>query len=237
LKKRPREFSSLLRLQSIDEKLICDLAHKLKNGLGGISGFASLLERDNQTEAVRKRYLKRIQEGVASMNQLVVSLMTLARARIDIPEHKQLDISSVVKSAWKSSLAYDANNFRGEVLPAQKEKIPCAAAGDPNLLLKIFSYAIQFIHGSGGKMEKIQWAPVSGKTVKVDFIYHMNGSGCGKKSLSPDLSNLDELPIESRISVEIVRTLLRLQSGRFSCKYISERKRCFSIYMQRGQYA
>ena len=46
------------------DKFLSDVVHKIKNNLGGISGFASLLERELRPNDPRKKLLHRIIDGV-----------------------------------------------------------------------------------------------------------------------------------------------------------------------------
>ena len=63
---------------SVNQKLFADAVHSIKNSLGGIAGFAALLDRDLDSEDPKKRLTQRIQDGVMRVNDMVVSLMLLA---------------------------------------------------------------------------------------------------------------------------------------------------------------
>ena len=65
--------------QGRGDKFLSDVVHKIKNNLGGIGGFASLLERDFERSDPRKRLLQRIIDGVHRLNDFVIHLMTLVQ--------------------------------------------------------------------------------------------------------------------------------------------------------------
>ncbi|MDP6775999.1 MAG: PAS domain-containing protein, partial [Candidatus Latescibacteria bacterium] len=55
------------------------VAHEIRNPLGGIGGFAGLLERDLDVEDSRRRLVKKIIEGVDSLNRMVTNLLNYTR--------------------------------------------------------------------------------------------------------------------------------------------------------------
>lgn len=55
------------------------IAHEIRNPLGGIGGFAGLLERDMDVDDPNRRLVKKIIDGVASLNKMVTSLLNYTR--------------------------------------------------------------------------------------------------------------------------------------------------------------
>lgn len=55
------------------------IAHEIRNPLGGIGGFAGLLERDMRLDDPNRRLVKKIIEGVAGLNRMVTSLLNYTR--------------------------------------------------------------------------------------------------------------------------------------------------------------
>jgi signal transduction histidine kinase len=55
------------------------VAHEIRNPLGGIGGFARLLERDLEISDPRRQLAGRIIEGVGSLNKIVSNLLTYTR--------------------------------------------------------------------------------------------------------------------------------------------------------------
>ena len=55
------------------------VAHEIRNPLGGIAGFAALLERDLDVQDPRRRLVQKITEGVGRLNRIVSSLLTYTR--------------------------------------------------------------------------------------------------------------------------------------------------------------
>jgi PAS domain S-box-containing protein len=60
-------------------EMAATVAHEIRNPLGGIAGFAALLERDLEKEDPRRRLVQKITEGVARLNRIVTSLLSYTR--------------------------------------------------------------------------------------------------------------------------------------------------------------
>ncbi|MCK5526932.1 MAG: PAS domain S-box protein [Candidatus Latescibacteria bacterium] len=75
-------------------EMAATVAHEIRNPLGGIVGFASLLERDLDLGDPRRKLVKKIIEGVGSLNQIVTSL--LAYTRPIRPRFREIDLVQVV---------------------------------------------------------------------------------------------------------------------------------------------
>ncbi len=78
-------------LRRLEEKVACQkrmaalgemaasVAHEIRNPLGTIEGFASLLKRDLETMPEHSRLATKIVEGVQNLNYVITSLLTYAR--------------------------------------------------------------------------------------------------------------------------------------------------------------
>jgi len=60
-------------------EMAATVAHEIRNPLGGIATFASLLGRDLDTDDPRRRLVNKITEGVGRLNRIVSSLLTYTR--------------------------------------------------------------------------------------------------------------------------------------------------------------
>ena len=84
-------LEDLTRLQELSEQasrvstltalgeMSATIAHEIRNPLGGIGGFAGLLERDMDVNDPNRRLVKKIISGVASLNKMVTSLLNYTR--------------------------------------------------------------------------------------------------------------------------------------------------------------
>jgi len=78
LKQLEEEISRVKTLAALGE-MAATIAHEVRNPLGGIAGFAALLDRDIPEEDGRKRLVKKIIQGVEILNRTVINLLNYTR--------------------------------------------------------------------------------------------------------------------------------------------------------------
>ncbi len=78
LKELTRQVSRVSTLTALGE-MAATVAHEIRNPLGGIGGFAGLLERDLSFDDPRRRLVKKVIEGVESLNRMVTNLLNYTR--------------------------------------------------------------------------------------------------------------------------------------------------------------
>ena len=79
LKGLEQEITRVKTLAALGE-MAATVAHEVRNPLGGIAGFAALLERDLEPDDPRKRLVNKIIEGVEILNRLVINLLNYTKA-------------------------------------------------------------------------------------------------------------------------------------------------------------
>ena len=78
LRELSEQASRVSTLTALGE-MSATIAHEIRNPLGGIGGFAGLLERDMDVSDPNRRLVKKIIEGVAGLNRMVTSLLNYTR--------------------------------------------------------------------------------------------------------------------------------------------------------------
>ena len=78
VKRLEQEVSRMDTLAALGQ-MAATVDHEIRNPLGGIAGFANLLERDLEPNDNRKRLVKKIIEGVAGLNKIVTGLLSYTR--------------------------------------------------------------------------------------------------------------------------------------------------------------
>jgi signal transduction histidine kinase len=78
LRQTEQDMLRMKRLASLGE-MAAVVVHELKNPLGGIRGFAELLERDLEEGDRRKRSVQKIMQGVDTMDRMVKSLLDYSK--------------------------------------------------------------------------------------------------------------------------------------------------------------
>jgi len=78
IKKLQEEVQQSRTLSALGE-MAGNVAHELRNPLGGIGGFAALLERDLDIDDPRRKLVQKIIEGVARLNNTATNLLVYTR--------------------------------------------------------------------------------------------------------------------------------------------------------------
>jgi PAS domain S-box-containing protein len=98
LKQLEEEVTRVRTLAALGE-MAATVAHEVKNPLGGIRGFADLLDRDLEESDPRKKSVEKIMEGVETLDRIVVSLLNYTKAiRLDL---HQVEFASFIDEVIK----------------------------------------------------------------------------------------------------------------------------------------
>lgn len=132
-------------------EMAATVAHEIRNPLAGIGGFAGLLERDLEGDDPRRALVKKIVQGVSSLNKIVSNLLVFTR-------HMELNVQRVDFVSWME----DILNYAEVEIAKENKDIAIAreyaferieARIDPEKLQQVFLNllfnAIQAIEGKG----------------------------------------------------------------------------------------
>jgi len=78
IKKMQEEIHQTRVLSALGE-MAATVAHEIRNPLGGIAGYASLLARSIPPEDQRRKYVDKIIGGISSLNKIVSNLLVYTR--------------------------------------------------------------------------------------------------------------------------------------------------------------
>ena len=90
LEGKNRQLRRRERLVALGE-LAAGMAHEIRNPLGGIRLFASLLARDLKDRPESLRVVDKIVQGVTSLESIVTGILDFARPAEPVPGHVRLD--------------------------------------------------------------------------------------------------------------------------------------------------
>jgi PAS domain S-box-containing protein len=174
-------FSDLTRLKQMEEEMariktlaavgemVAVVAHEVKNPLGGIRGFAELLDRDLTVGDPRKRSVRKIIEGVEAMDRIVMSLLNYTRPVKLNPGRVEMTgfVDEVI--GFFEMDASQAKSGIGIVKKYPEDELWCNVDKEPfrQILLNLLHNAVQAMPG-GGKIdvELLQEPAVSGLTLQ-----------------------------------------------------------------------
>ncbi|MFC1726880.1 nitrogen regulation protein NR(II) [candidate division KSB1 bacterium] len=139
-------------------EMSANVAHEIRNPLAGIGGYAALLERDLEDKDPRRQLVKKIIEGVSSLNKIATNLLFYTR-----PMRPSLRIENI------SYILEEVLNWVQMEVEQEKREIQIVrdfsrtdylACIDPEIFmqvfLNIFKNAVQSIDSSGKVEVKVK---------------------------------------------------------------------------------
>lgn len=174
-------------------QMAATVAHEIRNPLGGIAGFAGLLERDLTVDDPRRKWVKKIIEGVSSLNSIVTGLLHYTRpVRLNV---HRVDIVNLIEES-ASFVEIDLARRDGQTISiARVYEVPGAAClVDPEQMQQVFLNLLQ----------NAAQAMPEGGTITVSVRTEPETRGRGDTG-NPPLSPSPPLPVgeEGRGWVEV----------------------------------
>ena len=227
VEKKPHHPLVINQSRGIDEKLLADVVHKIKNRLGGIGGFAALLERDlGAKEDLRLRYVQRIQDGVTGVNDVVISLMTLAR--VVNPNPEDVKLRSLLDEIWDNCQDDDLRHEKKVLVNPHFPDGKVVISADLNMMREMIYNAFQFINYIGGKIDCIQVNPTDDHDVVIEFHFIDHSStNIFKDNMNLCLENYE--PVEARLALSIVLKIAQCHEGHVSMEALSDKQCVLTI--------
>lgn len=139
-----RELQQKNRLAALGE-MAATVAHEIRNPLGGIRGFAALLERDLEGDE-RARHVERILEGVQILDRIVGELLDYTRP-VEL-SRKRTEAAALVRGAMEY-LPETPETVALELVDAPPVFVDADTATMRQALLNILINAVQSLDGNG----------------------------------------------------------------------------------------
>lgn len=138
-----RDITEIRRLQILANRndrmkelgeMASQVAHEVRNPLGGIKGFASLLQRDLKDLPELQKLAKYIVEGADTLNSLVGQVLSYARPLE--PKIEWIDLVSLAQDVQRHFQADSSISDKIKIkLKSNREKLP--APVDPQLIKRV----------------------------------------------------------------------------------------------------
>ncbi|KAF0244321.1 MAG: hypothetical protein FD180_2578 [Planctomycetota bacterium] len=176
LEEKNRELARKSRLALIGEMAAC-LAHEIRNPLGGIQMWASILEEDLPKDGEPRLTLDKMMRGLRGLDRLVEDMLDFAR---DIqPQRRTCDLSEILEEALMGAERALAEK-KISVVRAFTRPLPFQA--DPALLSRVFAnIAINASQAApeGGRLE----VAASRISSRLRVTFHDSGPGISAEAL------------------------------------------------------
>lgn len=156
------------RLAAIGE-MAATVAHEIRNPLGGIRGFASLLRRDIDDDDPKARLVDKVLEGAQSLDRVVGELLEYTRP-VEL-RTREVNCADLVESAI-GFLQWNEDAI--EIVRVMDESLVVNVDADKmrQVLLNILLNAVQAIGEQGRIVVRAQFE-------SPDVVIRIEDSGCG----------------------------------------------------------
>ncbi len=209
-----------------------DVVHRLKNKLGGIHGFADLLQKELPEDDPRLRYVQRIQSGVDQVDEMFVRLMklfrtpALRREKIELTDRLAAAAGRVAGLAGRT----DGVDFTEKLRKSPKIRV----TGDPDLLDDTLFHLLDFACQTAETVWSLSVSAPDGRPAAVTIRYELPENGL-PENRSDRISELLKRaqPVEARISLAVADRLCRLLGGRLKMETPDSRSRCLLLQIKR----
>lgn len=178
LAEKNRAMERTRRLAAMGE-MAAKIAHEIRNPLGSMSIFATLLERELVSEPEKHKLAEHITTGIKTLDNLLSNMLLFASspsARL-----KQVDIKEIIEDALTLTRGHEKNGVRIETGFEGRTDI----AGDQGLLrqlfLNLFLNSLDSIEEGG--LLAIRTRVVEDKPRHMEITVRDTGSGIKKEHL------------------------------------------------------
>ncbi len=184
-------------------------AHKVRNPLGGIMGFASLLERDFAEDDPRRMWVKKIQEGAGRLDKYIADLLLFTRPLT--PERSLQDLRRLVRQSLESTEAKGK-----EVVCQMPEGEPLQLETDSRLFKEIFGHILEFAVTWAEDDSRITVACMTDSSDHIEFqIAFRPITGQRAIEHKQEEDSADWFSREEGLALAIARRLTELLDGTF----------------------
>jgi hypothetical protein len=207
-------------------RLLTEIIHKIKNSLGGIGGFAALLERDLGPDDPRADLARRIQTGVMRMNDFVVDLMLyLQNIELGI---ESVDPVQVIRQAWTEFWDEDTP-------PADALELPDATASarlDIETFRKMVEHAFHFARLAGGSIDRVRFHFTSETAFAFEVTFPATSNLLVESG--PKIQRIKTCePIEAKLSLYLVIKLAKFNRAKTSLSSHNPGRNVLTVHFNR----
>ena len=213
------------RLAAMGE-MAATLAHEVRNPLGSMELFASLLMDDLGDRPAARRLVSQIAEGIKDLNHLVSNILGFTRS--PMPQRTTVDVVAAIEDGLRYTTALLAENRIGIV--RRYDKGPLLALADPNLVRQVF---LNLIRNAVQAMEEGGTLTISatrGERLAASFADTGSGipSDAWERIFDPFFTTKER---GTGLGLAVVRTLIEAVGGEVRVTACRDQGACFTVLL------
>jgi signal transduction histidine kinase len=212
------------RLAAMGE-MAATLAHEVRNPLGSMELFASLLLDDLRDRPPAMHLVSQIAEGIKDLNHLVSNILGFTRAPVPVGD-AYVDVIAAIEEGLLYSTALLAENRTAIV--RRYGAGPLLAKADPGLIRQVFLNLVRNAVQAMGAEGTLTITAVGGETVQVSFAD--TGSGIPRDArqriFDPFFTTKER---GTGLGLTVVRTLLDAVGGDVTVDESEDQGACFTV--------
>lgn len=205
--------------------LMADVIHKMKNSLGGISGYTTLLEKELKEDDPNRRMLERIHKNVIQLDGYIVDLMTLCK-KIE-PDYEMVNMNYIFKEIWNAYRAEEQSNLKNTKLELPKQMVKINT--DQEMLNQTIFHTIRFLDKVSANIDKIKVDLSKTQEIIIDCLFQSMENH--KEIPNPiDYIFNTAIPLKGRLSIAIVLKILGWNQGKLSIDPLKNKRKRLMVY-------
>ncbi|MCK5145998.1 hypothetical protein KAR48_04535 [bacterium] len=202
-------------LPLFNDQLMVDVIHKIKNGMGGIDGFAALLERDLEPEDPRRRLAEKVQDGVRKVNDVAVAVMLLARPAEFSMENVRIGI--FIKQVLNNLIPIPELHQLDINIAECFNKNQISILADPRSLQRVFEYVLKSIINMRGQLISVEADLNDLEETRVIFSFSCHElMQAWPESIDLWLEQMHY--VETRLAISVILKIMKAHDAKFIMK-------------------
>ncbi len=212
-------------------EMAANVAHEIRNPLGGIGGYANLLERDLDVDDPRRNLVKKIIEGVASLNRIATNLLIYTRPMM--PKLRTDNVKRIIEEVLYLIEVENEQEDRQIEMIRDYPKTDVLARIDPELIQQVF---INLIKNANQAMKNSGKLTVSLRNMKDPFMAEVSikdtGEGMSEEVMSKIFNPFFTTKTDGTgLGLAISKRIVDLHHGKFEMESELDKGSVFKILL------